>query len=129
MKFDCKDLEISFDQLGCTVVFGDRKVDYSNITDTDEIMRLSGTEEYVLLQRTFPEDDYDTDYSYIEFSDFDKSGELDDFIIEMSRNNFKMTFQEENIDIRLNINNNTFKDLKKALKIITNNRGKLTIKE
>lgn len=128
MTFNCKEVDISNSEFGCTLTFADRE-EPIGIEDfsAEEIMESLG--QYVLLQRTYSEFDNETDYCIIEMSDFDKSGELENFTIDFDNKRFAMKYGEYNILINLEIDRKTFNEIKRALKIIANNRGKLNINE
>ena len=82
MKLDCKEISISDDEFGCTIEFKQEKEDEFNIEKSvKEIM--NSLQPYIMLQRTYGEDDFEEDFYYFETIDFDKSGELKDFTIEI----------------------------------------------
>ena len=128
MKFDCKEIDISDDEFGCRITFSDRKEgDHIDNQSYKEIMESIG--DYLTLQRSYPEDEFETDYYIIELSNFDKSGELDDFTINLSRTQFLMNYKEEIIEIQLETNDLIFDKIKEALKKIINERGQININE
>ena len=129
MKFDCKQISINNEELGCTVSFYDRKQAGEAQADMtiDEIIESIG--DYVMLQRTYPEDDFETDYYYIETSNPNIAGELKNFIIKLSRTKMSMTFSNKEIEISINPIDKKFNELKEALRIIANNQGELIIEE
>ena len=129
MKFDCKQISINNEELGCTVSFYDRKQAGEAQTDMtiDEIIESIG--EYVMLQRTYPEDDFETDYYYIETSNPNIAGKLKNFLIKLSRTKMSMTFSNKEIEISINPIDKKSNDLKEALRIIANNQGELIIEE
>jgi hypothetical protein len=127
MKFDCKEISIDDEEFGCTLTLSEKEDDtiaQMNMT-IDELMNSLG--QYLMLQRTYPEDEFESDYYYIETSDPDKSGELINFTIDLYRSQFLMTYDNELFEININPNNREFEDLKKALNKITNKRGQLII--
>ncbi len=127
MKFNCKEISISDEEFGCTVSFSEKKDTDTTQTDIkiDEIIASTG--QYILLQRTYPEDEFESDYYYMETSNSDKSGELKDFSIDLYRGQFLMTYDNELFEININPNDQEFGDLKKALEKLTNNRGQLIV--
>lgn len=129
MKFDCKQITINNEELGCTVSFYDRKQNGEAQVDmtVDEIIKSIG--EYVMLQRTYPEDDFETDYYYIETSNLDIAGELKNFKIKLSRTKFAMTYSNKKIEIAIKPIDKKFNALKEALRIIANKQGELIIEE
>jgi hypothetical protein len=97
MKFVCNDISISDSELGCQILFSDKVDDgYQSKSENND-----SSENYILLQRTYPEDDFDKDYSYIEFNDFDKSGELKNTKMDLYKNRLVIYYKKENIEILL----------------------------
>jgi hypothetical protein len=125
MKFECKEISIVDEELGCTVSFRENKdsYDYENEQSINQI--LSSIGQYILLQRTYPEDEFEKDYYYFESSESDKSGKLIDFTIDLCRTQFVMALNKELYEIQLNIDDPTFEKLKTVLTIITNGREQL----
>ncbi len=129
MKFNCKQVTIDDEEFGCTVTFDEKedKYKYENKISIDKIMASRG--QYILLQRTYAEDDFEDDYYYIETSDFDKSGDLQHFNIDLFRNRFLMGYKNEMIEVNININGRQFEKLKNALRKIANKEAQLRIHE
>ena len=127
MKFDCKEISISDEEFGCTLTLSEKEDDGVSEIEMaiDEIMYSTG--QYFLLQRTYPEDEFESDYYYIETSNPDKSGELKDFSINLCRTQFLMTYDNEVFEISINTNDQEFESLKKILKKLTNKKGQLTV--
>ena len=127
MKFDCKEISISDEAFGCTLTIsenGNNNVSEIGIT-IDEILASSG--HYILLQRTYPEDEFESDYYYIETSNPDKSGELKDFSINLYRTQLLMTYDNEIIEIGINTSDEEFEILKKILRKLTEKKGQLIV--
>ena len=127
MKFDCKEISISDEEFGCTVTLSEKEdegIAQMNMT-MEELMNSSG--QYLLLQITYPEDEFENDYYYIETGNLYKSGELKDFSIDLYRRQFLMTCDNELFEISINPNDQEFGNLKKALEKITNNKEQLII--
>jgi hypothetical protein len=82
-----------------------------------------------LLQRSYAEDEFEDDYYHFETLDFEKSGELKDFTIEVHRKQILISYNNELFEITININNKEFDDLKASLKKIANKEGQLKIYE
>lgn len=127
MKFDCKEISISDEELGCTLTLSENEDNGTSETGMtiDEIMTSIG--QYILLQRTYPEDESESDYYYIETSNPDKSGELKNFSIDLYRTQFLMTYDNEIFEISINTNNQKFEALKKTLEKITNKKGNFNV--
>ena len=125
MKFNCKEISISDEDLGCTLTLSENEDDdisEINMT-TDEILNSMG--QYIMLQRTYPENQYEDDYYYFESNDFDKCGKLYDYKIELSRTMFLLTFENEVFEIQIDVDDNEFKKLKQIIKKITNKKGQV----
>ncbi len=124
MKFDCKKISISDEEFGCTLTLSDEEGnrDVENMT-TEELMNSS--EQYLLLQRTYSEDEFEKDYYYIETSVPDKIGKLKEFSIDLFRTQFVMNWDNEIFEINIDIDNQIFENLKRTLKKIINKKGHL----
>ena len=127
MKFDCKEISISDETFGCTLTLSEEKGNSAKQMEMsiEQIMNSSG--QYLLLQRTYPEDDFENDYYYFETSDFDKSGELKDFKIELSRNKFLMRKENDLFEINIQPNDEEYNNLKKTLAKLIKDKGQLMI--
>ena len=127
MKFVCKEISISDEEFGCTLTLSETEDDgiaQMNMT-TVELMNSSG--QYLMLQRTYPEDEFEKDYYYMETADPDKSGVLKEFSISLFRTQFVMTFDKEIFEININIDDQKFENLKHIINKITNKKGQLNI--
>lgn len=128
MKFSCKEISINDEDLGCTISFSENidNDEFEKERSIDEIMASIG--QYITLQRTYPEDDFQKDSYSFESSDFDKSGELVDFQIDLYRAQFVMTFNKELYEIQINVDDQKFENLKVALTKIANGKGQLNFR-
>ncbi len=127
MRFDCKGISISDEPFGCQLTLSEEKdgaVKQMGMS-IDQLMHLSG--QYLLLQRTSPEDDFEKDYCYFESSDFDKSGELENFTIELNKKKFLMRTENELFEISIEPNDEEYNNLKKILAKLTRDKGQLMI--
>ena len=127
MNFVCKEISISDEEFGCTVTFSEKEEDNDfEIQKTiDEIMDSIG--QYVMLQRTYGEDEFEEDYYYFETKDFEKSGELIDFEIILTETKFVLTTETEKYEIQIHPDRQIFDDLKSVLSKITESKGRLNI--
>jgi hypothetical protein len=119
MKFICNEIQMGNQEFGCTITFSENMnngISEEKLT-FDEIIDSIGT--YIMLQRTYAEDEFEEDYCYFESSDPEKSGEIENFEINLSRNQFVLNFEKEVYDIELNLDTKIFEKLKENLKIIT----------
>ena len=126
MEFDCKNIDIRNDELGCSLTFSDTK-DQGFVDDQSIEKIIKSLGKYVMLQRSYGEDNYEEDYHYFEMSEFDNSGELRDFEIDLQPNMFLMRYKKVMIKLKLNLSEEEFRKIKEVLALIVNNRGKLNI--
>jgi hypothetical protein len=125
MKFICNEIQMGNQEFGCTITFSENMnngISEEKLT-FDEIIDSIGT--YIMLQRTYSEDEFEEDYCYLESSDPEKSGEIENFEINLSRNQFVLNFEKEVYEIELNLDTKIFEKLKENLKIITCEKGQL----
>ena len=127
MKFDCKEISISDDFFGCTLTLSDVKDNAAEQIgmSIEQIMSSSG--KYLLLQRTYPEDDFEDDYYYFETSEFDKASELKNFRIELNKNNLLLKIEDDLFEINIKCNREKYNNLKKILVKLVNDKGQLLI--
>lgn len=127
MKFICKEILISDEEFGCTITFTENveKYDYEKEQTVEDIMNSLG--QYIMLQRTYGDDEFEEDFYYFETSDFDKSGELNEFKITLIETEFILTFENEKYEIQINPDIQVYEELKKALIKVTKQKGKLFI--
>jgi len=119
MKFVCKEIAIIDSDFGCEVTLSDR-ADQDDIQagqTVEEIVNSLG--QYILLQRTYSEDEFDSEYVYFETSDFEKSGELLEFELVLSRTKFMLTVNHTLYDIGIDIDNQKYDELRTTLSKIT----------
>lgn len=128
-KFNCKELSINDIEFGCTITFSEKTETYDPTKEliVDEIVASSG--QYIMLQRTYGEDEFEDDYYYFESSDFDKSCELEDFKIELSRAQFVITIDKEMFETQINVEEIEFENLKLVLTKIINGKGNIIIRD
>ena len=127
MKFTCQEISIGNEEFGCTISLSDtiEENDFEKELSIDEIMESLG--QYIMIQRTYAEDEFEEDYYYFETSDYEKSGELNDFEIILNKNKFILRTEKDTYDIEINANEEEFKELEEALKTITYRKGKLIL--
>ena len=128
MNFVCKEISIDNEYFGCTVSLSDTVEEhyFDKEQTVEEIMNSLG--QYVMLQRTYAEDEFDDDYYYFETNQLDKSGELDDFEINLTEKNFILTIENHKYEIQIEPNEQEWNELKEALKKLTEHKGRLNIK-
>lgn len=129
MKLECKEISIIDGELGCEVTFSENE-DLGSKTENMSLKEIiDSIGRYLLLQRTYPEDDFESDYYYFETHDENLGGELEDFEIVLSRHCFELIFDSEIIEISINPSDKEFADLMHILPILINEQGNLKIKE
>ena len=128
-KFECKELSISDLEFGCEITFSEKPDtdELSKELTVDEILASAG--KYIMLQRTYAEDEFEDDYYYFESSEFDKSCELEDFKIELSRERFVININNEMFEVETNVEKIEFENLKLVLTKIINGKGNLIIED
>jgi hypothetical protein len=117
MNFKCEELTISDDpDFGCTIQFSDTKdKGYDENQTIDEI--INSKDKYFLIQRSYPEDLYENDFYHIETSESDiELGYLDKILIELSKDNIKLQWSGNKVEIGLNIEEKEILHLRKMLK-------------
>ena len=129
MELNCIEILINDDDLGCQVIFSEKKdlgEETENMT-VNEIIESIGR--YLLLQRSYPEDDYASGNYYFETHDKKLSGNLIDYEMILSRSYFELNIQNEKIEISINPTKKEFFELIKVLTILTNKNGRLIIND
>ncbi len=134
MKFDCKVLSITDEEFGCSVTFSEKNnggLDQKNMT-LNELKNYSGS--YVMLQRTYAKSasekgQIEEDYLYIETDDPNKSGELSNFIINLSPDKFSISYNKDLIEINFNENALNQQDLKQIIRKIIGDKGQINIRD
>ena len=129
MKIECNRIEVSEDDLGLEIEFLENKyeedpesLDYNNIT---EIINSIGP--YLLIQRSYPEDEFESDYYYIESNRFDNSGEFKKFTFTLKKRNLKINWGNNIAEIELKVVEKDIEMLIKALQTFTQIDGILII--
>lgn len=132
MKFICQDISINDEPFGCTVSLSENRDEF-NEENAKKLAKISPSEvvesigRYILIQRSYPEDEFEKDYYYFEASDDTKSGDLENFKIELYPTKFLMYRDNEIFDIDIKPTKKELASLKIALKKIVNDRGELLI--
>lgn len=125
MNFQCKELVIEDEEFGCTITFTDTNITDDQFKTGEEIM--NSNEKYLLIQRTYPEDDYDVDNYYIETSENDIELLSDDIkmTVAIDQGTFKIHYPGAHLEIKLSLNDKELKNLKGVLETRFKNRLKL----
>jgi hypothetical protein len=116
MNFQCEELTISDEEFGCTITFSDSKSSDDQFKTLEEIM--NSEEKYLLIQRTYPEDDYGSDYYHLETSETDnKLGSDDIMTVTMNQDRFKIDCAGAHLEIGLNLTDKEMKNLEEILEV------------
>lgn len=129
MKLNCIEIAISDEELGCQVIFSEKKglgEEIANMT-VEEIIDSIGR--YLLLQRSYPEDEFENGNYYFETNDENLCGDLVDYEMLLSRTRFDLKIQNETIEVEINPTEKEYLQLKKILPILTDKKGKLIIND
>ena len=129
MKINCSEISINDDDLGCQITFSENR-DLRKETENMSVKEIiDSTNRYLLLQRSYPEDKYGSNNFYFETHNENLCGDLIDYEMMLSRTYFEFKIRNEKIGILINPTEKEFGELKKALQILTNKKGKLTIND
>ena len=121
MNFQCEELTISDDELGCTVKFSDSKSLDDQFMTIEEIM--NSDEKYLLIQRTYPEDEYDLDYYQIESSETETElNSKDKLIVRLSPEKLEIDCSGDHLEIGLSLTDKEHQDLKEVFDVVFKER-------
>jgi hypothetical protein len=129
MKINCIEISINDEELGCQVTFSDKKSlgeEAANMS-VQEIIDSRG--EYLLIQRSYPENEFERDYIYFETHDIEYAGEFVDYEMILSKDRLELKLLNKEIEVLINPTDNEYSELKKILAILTNKTGKLIIND
>ena len=129
MKLNCIEISINDDDLGCQVTFSENKrlgEETANMS-VSEIIESIGR--YLLLQRSYPEDEFDSNNYYFETHNENLCGDLTDYQMILSRTFFELEIQSEKIEVSINPTEKEFNELKKVLSLLTNKNGNLIVND
>lgn len=127
MKLNCIEISINDEEFGCQVTFSEKKdlgAESENMS-VNEIMESIGR--YLLLQRSYSEDDFDNDYIYYETQNENFSGKLTDYEMVLSKKCFELKLRHGELEVLINPTEKEYSKLKEILPILTNNSEKLII--
>jgi len=129
MKLNCIEIAINDEDLGCQVTFSENKSlgeESANMT-TSEIIKSIGR--YLLIQRSYPEDEFDSNNYYFETHNENLCGDFTNYQMKLSRTHFELEIKNEKIEVSINPTEKEFNDLKKVLSLLTNKNGKLIVND
>jgi len=116
MNFQCEELSISDEEFGCTITFSDSTTSEDQFMTAEEIM--NSEEKYLLIQRTYPEDDDDVDNYHVETSEteVDLLSDGTEMTVEIDPERFKIELPGAQLEIGLNLTDKELENLEKTLK-------------
>ncbi len=115
MNFKCEELLIEDEELGCTITFSDTKISEDKYKTVEEIM--NSEEKYLLIQRTYPDEEYDLDNYYLESSEIDTEFDSDSIItVIIDPEKFEINWSEGHLQIGLNLTEKEINTLQEILK-------------
>lgn len=121
MIFNCKEIFITDETLGCSLTFAEKENFKNDIVD--DFKKNEG--QYLMLLRIYKEDECEEDFLYIETKDPLKSGEIKVFVIHIYPNKFSICYEKDEIEIGLNVNEKELDNLKHIIKKIANQQGQI----
>ncbi|WP_423997088.1 hypothetical protein [Maribacter sp. IgM3_T14_3] len=127
MKLNCIKISINANEFCSEVTFSEKEdlgAESENMS-VDEIIESIGR--YLLLQRSYAEDDFDNDYIYYETQDENFAGKLTDYEMALSKNSFELKLKNGEIEIQIKPSVKEYLQLKEILPILTNNSKNLII--
>jgi len=129
MKINCIEIAINDEELGCQVTFSEKKDlgEESANMSMQEIIDSIGR--YLLLQRSYPEDEFESGNNYFETHDENLCGDLVDYEMTLSRKLFELKILNETIEVFIKPTEKEFAQLKEVLPILTDKKGKLIIND
>lgn len=129
MRINCIEISISDEELGCQVTFSEKKDLGENAANMTVQEIIDSTGKYLLIQRSYPEFEDESEYIYFETHNEEFAGELSDYEMVLSRERFELKIIDGKIEVSINPTDKEYTELKKILPILTNNTGKLIIND
>lgn len=126
MRFDCKEILISDEEFGCSISFSEKEngIAKEDVT-VEELIHATG--KYVMLMRKYSEDELEEDFLYIETPDPNKSGEIQNFLMNLYPGKFSISYDKDLIEIGLSMHGHKLKEIKHVVKKITHQKGQLNM--
>ena len=126
MRFDCKEISISDEEFGCSIIFSEKEngIAKEHLT-VEEILHYTG--QFVMLMRKYSEDELEDDFLYIETIDPNKSGEMQNFLMNIYPDKFSISYDKDLIEIGLTMHKQKMEEIKNIIKKLTYKKGQLNI--
>lgn len=116
MNFICKELTIDDDgDFGCTIEFSD-SIDDGHLENHNLSDLIIPNYRYFLVQRSYPEDDNEGDFYYVETTESDiELSYKDKLYFELNHEKIKISMAHQVITIGLDLKQEEYKALKKII--------------
>ncbi len=121
MIFDCNEILITDETLGCSLTFAEKENFKNDIIN--DYRKNQG--QYLMLLLIYKEDELEEDFLYIETKDPFKSGEIKVFVIHIYPNKFSICYEKDDIEINLKVNEKELDNLKHIINKIANKKGQI----
>lgn len=127
MKINCIEISINDEDLGCQVTFSENKSlgEEAEEMSIQEIIDSTGA--YLLIQRSYPDYEDESDYIYFETHNEEYAGELKDYEMFLNKQRFELRLRNGKIEVLINPTDKEYSELKKILPILTNKTGTLIV--
>lgn len=129
MKINCIEISISDEELGCQVTFSENKSLGEKAAEMSVQEIIDSTGEYLLIQRSYPDYEDESDYIYFETHNEEYAGELKDYEMVLTKERFELRLRNGKIQVLINPTDKDYSELKKILPILTNKTGKLIVND
>ncbi|MBC8319245.1 MAG: hypothetical protein H8E34_00830 [Bacteroidetes bacterium] len=129
MKINCIEISINDEELGCQVTFSQNKSLGEEVAHMSVQEIIDSTGEYLLIQRSYPDYEDESDYIYFETHNEKYAGELKDYEMVLTKERFELRLRNGKIEVLINPTDKEYSELKKILPILTNKTGKLIIND
>ena len=129
MKINCIEISISDEGLGCQVTFSEKKSLGEEAAEMSVQEIIDSTGKYLLIQRSYPDFEDESDYIYFETHNEEFAGALRDYEIVLTKERFELKLLNGEIEVLINPTDKEYTELKKILPILTNKTGKLIVND
>jgi hypothetical protein len=129
MKINCIEISISDEEIGCQVIFSEKKSLGEDSANMSVQAIIDSIGKYLLIQRSYPDFEDESDYIYFETHNEEYAGELVDYEMVLSKEQFELKLINGEIEVLINPTAKEYRGLKKIFPILTNKTGKLIIND
>ncbi|MEA3436862.1 MAG: hypothetical protein U9R43_10395, partial [Thermodesulfobacteriota bacterium] len=90
MKINCIEISINDEELGCQVTFSEHKGLGEEAAEMSVQEIIDSTGKYLLIQRSYPDYEDESDYIYFETHNEEYAGELKDYEMVLTKEGFEL---------------------------------------